>query len=109
MGKRLGFGRWFKSIKNQSTIGGVIIANAYGDTKEEAETIAKLMVEAPETKAKLKRSEAQRDELLKALNLSQQWIIKMNNCLPKSELKDILSAGIKSNEKAIKSITKSND
>lgn len=58
---------------------------------------------------KCQKAEAQRDKLLKALNLSQQWIIKMNNCLPKSELKDILSAGIKSNEKAIKSITKSDD
>lgn len=43
--KSLGLGRWYKSIKNRSTIGGTIIANGYGDTKKEAEIIANLIVE----------------------------------------------------------------
>ena len=42
--KSFKLGRWHKSIKNQPGIGGTIIANAYGDTKEEAETIASLIV-----------------------------------------------------------------
>jgi hypothetical protein len=40
--------RWYKSVKNQKGIGGKINANAFGDTKEEAEDRAKLIAAAPE-------------------------------------------------------------
>lgn len=40
-------GRVFKSIKNQKTIGGQILANAYGYTVEEAEANAKLIAASP--------------------------------------------------------------
>jgi hypothetical protein len=43
-----GFGRWYKSVKNTKSIGGKIIATAWGDTKEEAEANAKLIAAAPE-------------------------------------------------------------
>jgi hypothetical protein len=43
-----GFGRWYKSVKNTKSIGGKIIATAWGDTKEEAESNAKLIAAAPE-------------------------------------------------------------
>lgn len=39
-------GRIFKSIKTQNTIGGNIVANAYGNTAEEAEANAKRIVQA---------------------------------------------------------------
>lgn len=38
----------FKSIKNTSSIGGKIIANAFGTTREEAQANAKLIAAAPE-------------------------------------------------------------
>lgn len=45
--------RWFKSVKNKRTIGGKIIANAWGDTKEEAEANAELIVKAVNNYQKL--------------------------------------------------------
>lgn len=41
-----GFGRWRKSIKNQRTVGGKIVANCFGDSKEEAEANAAFIVKA---------------------------------------------------------------
>jgi hypothetical protein len=41
-------GRWFKSVKNKKSIGGIIIANGFGDTKEQAEANTKLIAAAPE-------------------------------------------------------------
>lgn len=38
--------KWFKSIKNTSVVGGKILFNAYGGTKEEAEASAKNAVAA---------------------------------------------------------------
>lgn len=37
--------RWSKSIKDQKLIGGNIIANVYGNTKDEAEELAEYLVE----------------------------------------------------------------
>lgn len=38
-------GRWYKSVKNQKGIGGKIVVNAFGDTKEQAEENAAKIVE----------------------------------------------------------------
>ena len=38
--------RWYKSIKNKNGIGGKIVANVFGDTKQEAEDMAAKIVEA---------------------------------------------------------------
>lgn len=45
LGRGLGFGLWYKSIKDTKGIGGNIVANAYGKTKEEAEFSAKSIVD----------------------------------------------------------------
>jgi len=37
--------RWTKSIKDQKSIGGKIIVNVYGDSKEEVEELANHLVE----------------------------------------------------------------
>lgn len=59
-----GFGRWRKSIKNQRTVGGKIVANCFGDSKEEAEANAAFIVKACNEYDKLV---SQRELLLEAL------------------------------------------
>ena len=44
---RLKVGRWYKSVKNKRTIGGLIIAKAAGASKEEVLANAKLIAAAP--------------------------------------------------------------
>lgn len=41
-----GFGRWRKSVKNQKSIGGTIVCNCFGNTKEEAEANAAFICKA---------------------------------------------------------------
>jgi len=39
--------RWFKSVKDKNSIGGNIVANAFGKTKEDAEILAKKIAAIP--------------------------------------------------------------
>lgn len=55
LSNRLGFGRYYKSVKNRLSIGGTIISTAYGNIAEEAEANAKLIAAAPELLEVLRR------------------------------------------------------
>ena len=46
--KQNDYKRWFKSIKTTDKIGGEIVANAYGKTKEDAEAMARSIKAIPQ-------------------------------------------------------------